>query len=378
MADGTLTARALNRATLARQMLLTRETVAIDAAVERLAGLQAQLARPPFIGLWSRVSGFTRDALTRAIAKRDVVRATFLRGTLHLVSADDYVHHRAALQPLLDRGMRSVLRDHMDDLDLAPILNEARALLTKGPRTFDAIRTHLVARFPNVNDRALGYAVRMQLPLVQVPTDTAWGYPGTTEFALAETWLGRAIDAETKPHALVLRYLAAFGPAGVNDAQTWSGLSALREVFESLRPKLRVFRDPNGREVFDLPDAPRPKEDVAAPVRFLPEFDNLVMAYDDRSRIIADDHRPRIYMAKNLQVLPTFFVDGVVAGTWKAAGTKRAPILEVAPFAAISAPVRAELETEGAALLRFIEPEAKSFDVQLPSASKRVAKKKSR
>ena len=377
MADAALTTRALNRATLARQMLLARETITPTAAIERLAGLQAQLARPPFIALWSRLEGFDREALARLLHDREVVRATFLRGTLHLVSAKDYVRFRAALQPLLDRGMRSVLREHIGDLDLPPLLCEARAHLERAPRTFNALREHLVTHFPKSNDRAMGYAVRMQLPLVQVPTETAWGYPGTTEFAIAEAWLGAPLDPATSPDALVLRYFAAFGPATFADAQTWSGLAGLRDVVDSLRPKLRVFRDPNGRELFDLPDAPRPSEDTIAPVRFLPEFDNLVMAYDDRARIVADAHRAKIYVAKNLQVLATFLVDGFVAGTWKIERAKRDARLVLAPFDALSSAVRDALEIEGEALLRFVEPDATTFDVQIPSRSpgaRKVAK----
>ena len=369
MVDAALTTRALNRATLARQMLLARETIAPTAAIERLAGLQAQLARPPFIAFWSRLERFDRDALARLLHDREVVRATFLRGTLHLVSAKDYVRFRAALQPLLDRGMRSVLRDHIGDLDLPPLLREARAHLERAPRTFNALREHLVTRFPKSNDRAMGYAVRMQLPLVQVPTETAWGYPGTTEFAIAEAWLKAPLDPATSPAALVLRYFAAFGPATFADAQVWSGLAGLHDVVESLRSKLRVFRDPKGRELFDLPDAPRPPEDTIAPVRFLPEFDNLVMAYDDRARIVADAHRAKIYVAKNLQVLATFLVDGFVAGTWKIERAKREARLVLAPFEALSSAERDALEIEGEALLRFVEPDATTFDVQIPSRS---------
>jgi hypothetical protein len=365
----TLTRRALNRATLARQMLLEREKTPVPRAIERLAGLQAQLARPPFIGLWSRLEGFRREALTRPLLRREVVRAPLMRCTLHLMSAKDYVKLRASLQPVLADAMRSALRERAKGLDLEALAAAARTFFEEEPRTFEELRAFLLERYPKGDERAMGYAVRTLLPLVQVPTETGWGYPGTADFAVAESWLGEPLDTDESPHPLVSRYLAAFGPASVSDVQTWSGLKGLRVVLEELRPKLRTFQDERGRELFDLPKAPRPPEDTLAPVRFLPEYDNLVLAHDDRTRLIADAHRSAIFKS-NLRILPTFLVDGFVAGTWKAERKKATATLVLEPFETLTKKVRAELEEEGDGLVRFVEEDASAFEVRFEKLQK--------
>jgi hypothetical protein len=362
-----LTTRALNRATLARQMLLAREKCTAVEAIERLVGLQAQLARPPFIGLWSRARGFGREDLTRSLARREVVRATMMRGTLHLVTANAYQCLRAAIQPVLSQAMAQVLRGRADALDIEEVVAEARRYFEQEPRTFEELRDHLLSLHPKGDERAMGYAVRMHLPLVQVPADTTWGYPGTADFTVAETWLGEPMGTDDRPHTLVLRYLAAFGPATPADAQTWSGLKGLKGVFEELRPKLSTFQDERGRELFDLADAPRPPEDTPAPARFVPEYDNLVLSHADRTRIVADEHRPRIAMP-NLRILPTFLVDGFVAGTWKIERKKAQATLVVEPFGALAKKAREELEREGEALVRFVEGDAGAFEVRFSKA----------
>lgn len=361
----TLTLRQLNRATLARQMLLARETAAAVAAVERLAGLQAQLARPPFAGLWTRVKGFQRGDLLQPLRERQIIRATAMRGTLHLMSASDYVAFRGALQPMLTKGMQAILRERAQGLDMDGLQAEACEFFGGKPATFDALRNHLKAKHPGADERAMGYAIRMHLPLVQVPTDDAWGFPAASAFALADDWLGKKVPTVEAPaHTLVRRYLAAFGPATPRDAQVWSGLQSLRAAFEELRPELVTFRDERKRELFDLPDAPRPEEDSPAPVRFLPEFDNLVLAHDDRTRVIADEHRPKVTL-KNLQVRATFLVDGFVAGTWKVERKKKIATLVLEPFGKLARKTLAELEREGEALLRFVEEDAQETGVRV-------------
>ncbi len=368
-AEGTLSPRALGRATLARQMLLARERTTVIAAVERLVGMQAQLARPPHVGLWTRLRDFTREDLNGALQRREVVRATLMRCTLHLMSARDYVQLRPAIQPVLDRAMKSVLRERTDGLGLPALISAARGHLQEKPRTFEALRDLLVEGDPEGDARAMGYAVRCLLPLVQVPTDAAWGFPAAADFALADAWLGQPISSEqTSAAPLVHRYLAAFGPASVGDMQTWSGLQGLREVFEALRPTLVSFMDDRGRELFDLPQAPRPPEDVDAPVRFMPDFDNLILGHDDRRRLINDEHRAAIFLP-NLRILPTFLVDGRVAGTWKVEAKKTSATLVIEPFTAVSRPARAALTEEGETLLRFLEPEAANFAVRVAGAS---------
>lgn len=361
-----LTSRELNRATLARQLLLTREKITVVKAVERLAGMQAQEAKPPFVGLWSRVESFRREQLIKLVANRKLVRATMMRGTLHLMVAKDYVALRGSIQSMLTRGMHSTLRQRVDGLDVDELVAAAEKFLRSGPQTFAKIRAHLAAKKPNADARAMGYVIRTHLPLVQVPdVEQPWGYPRTTDFALAAEWL--AVDlhlARSDPAPLVRRYLAAFGPATVADAQAWSGLAGLADVFGKLRPKLTVFEDDQGRELFDLPRAPRPATNTSVPVRFLPEFDNLLLAHADRRRIIADDHRAKV-CTKNLRVLPTFLVDGFAAGLWKIESTKQRATMIMSPFEKLTRSAQGALKTEADALLRFVEPDVASREVRI-------------
>ena len=361
-AGPSISERALNRATLARQMLLRREKATPVAVVERLAGMQAQLARPPFVGVWSRIRPFEAADLVKAIERRDIVRGTLMRGTLHLVSRKDYFVFRAVMQPALTAGMQAILRERADSLDIVALVKAARAYFGAEPRTFAELRGHLMELFPKVDERAMGYAVRMHLPLVQTPqAGSPWAYPSSSDFAVAESWLGTTLkkaDAAT----MAWRYLAAFGPARADDLKTWSGLANAREVLEALRPQLTTFSDERGRELFDLPKAPRPNEDEPAPVRFLPEFDNLLLAYADRTRFIAKEHRPHI-ASRNLFVPATFLVDGAIAGTWRVERKRKSATLELKPFVALTKAVRRELAEEGDSLLRFMEPDAETFAV---------------
>jgi hypothetical protein len=349
-----LSQRALNRATLARQLLLKREAMPVEEAVHRLVALQAQLARPPFIGLWSRLEGFRREDLLEALHDRKVVRATFFRGTLHYMTREDYLAFRSALEPVFDAGLEQIAKRRGGDMPgLADIERTARERFGASPCDFETVRQLLVERHPGQDDRLMGYAARMQVPLVQVPDASTWGYPGTPAFTTAEAWLGRDPDPTPDLQALVRRYLAAYGPANPKDMQVFTGIPGLKPVFEAM--DLERYGT-----LYDLPDAPRPGEDVEAPVRFLPDFDSLVLAHDKRQRLIADEHRPRIFQTKNLRVLPTYMVDGMVAGTWKLAGTKTRAVLEIQPFAGA---VPDEVVAEGERLLRFAEPEAKRHEV---------------
>jgi hypothetical protein len=358
-----LTRRRLNRATLARQMLLQRERGSALQAVERLCGMQAQEPRPPFPGLWTRLQGFRREDLHAALHDRTIVRATLMRGTLHLMSAADYVAHRITLQPMLTRSL-ALLGPRAEGLVAEEVLPVARALLGERPRTFGELRQALVEAFPGVNDRALGFTVRMCLPLVMIPTGDRWGFPADSRFGLAESWLGTPISQETTLEALILRYLAAFGPATASDVQQWSGLQGIKPVLESLRPRLALFHDERGRMLFDLPEAPRPAEETPAPPRFLPEFDNLLLSHTDRTRVLGDEHRHFILGAKNGRIPATFLVDGWVAGTWRVERKKQVATLAMTPFNPLPKDVAGALAEEGAALLRFLEDDAVNFDVR--------------
>ena len=206
------------------------------------------------------------------------------------------------------------------------------------------------------------YSVRTRIPLVQVPIGGGWSYSSKPEFTLAESWLGRPISTKDNLKELVLRYLAAFGPASVTDMQTWSAMPKLKDIFEELRPNLQTYRHER-RELFDLPDLPLPAEDTTAPVRFLPEFDNVLLAHSNRTRVIAAEYRSKVYLP-GLRVAATILVDGFVRGAWKVEKKKDAATLLVEPFDKLTRQDRSALIEEGERLLRFIEEKARSFEIR--------------
>lgn len=362
MTNSILKLRELNRATLARQVLLQREQLAVPAAIERLAGLQAQLASAPYVGLWTRLDDFKREDLAGLIENRKVVKATFIRGTLHLVTAEDYLQFRTALQPLLMDAASSIAKRRGGDFDLDKVLKAARKFIGERPRSFAEISEMLERLMPGVDVGAMRYSVRTHIPLVQVPVPTGWSYPNKPEFTLAEEWIGRKTSPRDELQELVKRYLAAFGPASVTDAQTWLGMK-LKETFESLRPELQSYRDEGRRELFDLPGASLPAEDVAAPARFLPEYDNLLLSHSNRTRMVADEYRSRVYLP-GLRVAATILVDGFVRGAWKIEKTKTTAALVIEPFEKLAKKDRAALAEEGERLVRFVEMNAKAFEVR--------------
>jgi hypothetical protein len=213
MASVVLTRKDLNRALLARQMLISREAVTVADVLDRLLGLQAQEAAPPFVGLWTRIEGFQRDHLARLIGDREVVRATLLRGTLHLVRAEDYLTFRSTFQPMFDAALKSVLGSRTSGVDVVALVEAGRRLFAEEPRTFTRMRAALLELFPDGDERALGYTVRMRVSLVSTPDDSRWSYRGDPDFADGATWLGKPPDPEPRVEALVLRYPRLFTAA---------------------------------------------------------------------------------------------------------------------------------------------------------------------
>ena len=356
-----LSERAVNRATLARQLLLDRHDLTAVQGVERLAGMQAQEPKHPYVGLWTRLTGFEAAELTKSVEDRKLVRATLMRGTLHLVSAKDFLALRTTLDPVL-AGAMSVLAERSEGVEPDEVVKAAHEVLADGPLRFAEIRSALSERFPGLNERALGYTTRMLAPLVMFPDGSRWGYPANAPFTLAEEYLGKTPAKRAAPRKLVLRYLAAFGPATPADFQVWSGLRQAKPVFDDLGDELVVLNDAAGKELYDLPDAPRPDEDTEAPVRFLPEFDNLLLSHTKRTRVIADAHKPAVY-TKNLRVRSTYLVDGTVSGLWTSELKRGVATLRLAPFGRTTKKVLAELEKEGTSLLEFLEPSAKSYAI---------------
>ena len=360
-----LTLRELNRATLARQMLLERENVSVPQAVERVLGLQAQVVSPPYVGLWTRLGDFEREDLTQLTLERRVVRATLMRATLQLMTADDYLLLRPALQPALTRSMRSITGKRLDGVNIDRLVGAAKEFFEEEPRTFAELRPLLSELEPERDQSALAYAVRTQLPLVQVPSGGVWGYSGKAPFTTPERWLGRSSSGSEDPRTLVLRYLAAFGPATVRDVQTWSGRTRLKESVEEIKPDLRIFTDENGNELLDLPDAPLPPGNTPAPPRFVPDYDNLVLSHADRGRVVSEVHRKKVFLSA-ARVRATFIIDGFVRGAWKVEKARKAATLLVEPFEPLPTGDRDVLAEEGERLVRFLaEPQgAETFEVR--------------
>lgn len=359
----TLSRRALNRALLARQLLLERAALDPVQAIARTAGLQAQVQNPPYIGLWSRLHGFERDHLHAAMEARQVVRVTAMRSTLHLLMSDDLLAWRSPLQPALERALQAFHGRNIRGLDLAPIVAEAERQFASGPRTGVELRAALSAIAPDRDPNALEYAARSFLALVQLPPAGFWRVGGSPRYAAAHDWLGRPLQRDSTPKELIRRYLAAFGPASVADAQAWAGMAKLKDAFAGLRPELVTYWDESGVELFDLPGASLPDEATPAPVRFLPEYDNTVLSHADRSRVIDDAHKPGVYLSAG-RVRATFLVDGFVRGAWSVERKGKATTLVLEPFVAVDTRDRAALEGEGEALLRWAENDAASYAIR--------------
>ena len=348
MAATVLDARALNRA---RQLLLERQPVPPLDAVARLVGLQAQVPRDPYVALWSRLDGFRADDLATLLEERRVVRMAAMRGTIHLLTSDDALAIRPLVQPVLDAELarHAEYGPPLRTLDLGPVLAAARDLLGQEPTTTGELRAALAERFPEVNGAAAAYACRCLLALVQVPPRGLWGRSGTVRVATLESWVGRPLESAPSLDDLVLRYLGSFGPATVADVAAWSRLTGLRPVLERLRPRLAAFRDERGRELFDVPDAPRPDPDTPAPPRFLPEYDNVLLSHADRSRFDADGTRARFADVEGLGHGGALY-DGRFVGRWRVEDG----VLIVRHAAPLAAAARRALAAEGRRLLGFL------------------------
>jgi hypothetical protein len=338
-----LSQRALNRATLARQLLLERRRLPVARAVERLCALQGQYSPSPYIALWTRLDGFRRDDLTRALERRQVVKATLFRLTLHLFSARDYL----GLAGLWLQAQRTQFGPSVPPAAVDELAQLANGAARKGEVTYEEL--HELAR-PLLGERL--WRVRALAPLVHVPPSGTWRYHGPVQLAHAERALGRPpADARTGAELLVRRYLGAFGPAARDDLLRFAALR-VRDVqpgLDALEPQLRRFRDERGRMLLDLARAPRPDGDTPAPVRFLPKWDALLLSHDDRTRVLPGDYRATV-IRKNGDVLPTFLVDGRVAGAWR---EERGRVL-LEPFAPLPLTVRRELEDEARRLEAFL------------------------
>jgi len=320
--------------------------------------MQAQAPRAPYVALWSRLAGFAPAELEALVEERQVVRAAgMLRTTIHLVSAADALAMRPVLQGVVERGFRSgsPFARNLVGLPIEELLTVGRQLLAERPRSTVELGRQMGERWADRDAVSLAMAVRYLVPLVQVPPRGLWNRSAPPKFAMMDDWLGRPLAVETAPDAFVLRYLAAFGPARVADIATWSWLTEVGAVMERLRPGLRVFRDEQGRELFDVPDGLLLDPETPAPPRFLPEYDNVLLSHKDRTRITERDRKvpwPAGYGGR----MGTFLLGGFTAGTWRVDRVGGRATLAIAPWTSIAPTERLEVEIEGAGPLEFVAP----------------------
>jgi hypothetical protein len=318
---------------------------------EHLVGLQAQEPRDPYVAFWSRIDGFRPEELEGLLLERKVVRTTLMRGTIHLVTDRDCLALRPALQRVCERlfWSGSPFGKRLGDVDVEKVVAAGRALLEEVPRTRAQLRTLLAGLWPDEDADSLANAVGYLVPLVQVPPRGLWSRSGRTTLTTVEAWLGRRPAPESAPDEAVLRYLAAFGPASVKDIAVWSGLTGVRELVERLRGELRTFRDERGAELLDVADAPLADPDTPAPVRFLPQYDNVFLSHADRSRIGDADDRPRLGFGDG-----RFFSMVLISGFLRAAWRLEDGAVVVKPARRLSKKDAAAVEAEGRRLAAFL------------------------
>jgi Winged helix DNA-binding domain len=351
----TLSQRELNRALLARQGLLERSAAAPLETIERLVGMQAQVPSNPYLALWARIEGFRPEQLSELIAARAAVRAQLMRSTIHLVSARDALALHPLALPVLGRTFKSQHLRQLAGADVDEVVAAGRELLAAGPLTRAELAAALAPRWPDADASALALAVTFHTALVQVTPRGIWAKSGAPRWERTEAWLGGELDGAASIDAIVLRYLAAFGPASAADVRTWSGFSGLRAVLERLRPQLVTFADEGGRELFDVPGAPLPDPATPAPVRFLPEYDNVLLSHAERSRMLLGLGPGRPWPTGRW--IGTLLVDGFFRAYWNIEGATLT-VDRFAPQPDDPPGTLDEIVAEGERLVEFIAPAA--------------------
>lgn len=353
--------RALNRTLLGRQLLLERHQMTAAAALDWLVAMQAQEPQAPYIGLWSRLDGFDPRELSELIAGRQAVRGSLMRCTVHLVLSTDWPWLWPTLEPVLQRAFRgSPYNRQITHVDLPELLRVGREYLILQPRTRPELAELLHRHWPQADPPSLAFAASLLNPVVQVPPRGIWRASGQARWALAGDWLGTSLEDQPRREAIIVRYLSACGPATVQDIQAWSGLTGLSEVVSGM--KLVTLSDADGRELFDLPDAPLVDERTAVPARFLAPFDNVLLSHADRARII--DPATRALLNRD-RLMRAFLIDGFVAGTW--ALDKHA--LNLRPARSLDAHDLEELRIEGERLVDFVHPRPRQVKMVVHSSA---------
>lgn len=323
---------------------------ALDA-IEHLVGMQAQAPFAPYYGLWSRLDSFTGEELSGLLTSRKAARIVLMRGTIHLVTAKDCHLLRPLVQPALDRMLKANATHGkpLAAVEVSAVVDSARRLLDTEALTPGEVAARLAEQWPDTPPGSLAEAARSLLPLVQVPPRALWQRSGQVRLTTATAWLGKPRGKPLTIDDMVVRYLAAFGPAAVADVQTWSGLSRLGEVVERL--DLTQLKSEGGQTLYDIPDAPRPDPDLPAPVRLVAPFDNILLSHAIRTRVISDEHRKRLFSGRNGVFPGTVLVDGFVAGTWELVGKGDATSMRVRPYVRLKRRALDDIETEGNRLL---------------------------
>lgn len=346
-----LSLRALNRALLVRQHLAAPSELGPYELIRHLVAVQGQEPNWPYIGLWTRSARFGHHQLADLLHDRKVVRSTTIRRTVHLSTAEDFRWLRPTVQPYITGALDTAYyRDEIGGVDPAALAAAGREALAGRRMSRADLGRILAERFPQRHTRRLAEAVEVLVPMAHGAETGEWGRWRNRYVTVgpADEWIGEPLGP-ADPSALIMRYLAAFGPATVADIQAWSGLTRLTEVVTALRPRLRVLRGIDGAELFDLPDAPPADPETPVPVRFLPAFDNAVLGYRDRRRIIAEEDRRRTSREASAGV-PVYLVDGFVHGRWSLQGST----LRVEPWYRLAPDQRALVEAEALRLLEFV------------------------
>lgn len=357
MPEHILSQRALNRALLARQLLLKRSALSIDRALQRIGGIQAQYAPSSYIRLWSNLKRFEMADLERALERRRVVQGTLMRSTIHLVSARDYWRFAEGVGPSRQQWWhqtfgREFTREEIDRV--ADSLDAALAGRTWPRREMDALmRAHSTTVWSGA-----------WVALIRVPPSGTWTHRRADLFQRAAEWVGPSdADEDEGLVHLLSRYLRGFGPARLSEAANWAGVDSARMASAAERLRLRRFRNEAGKELVDLPRAPLPGPDTPAPVRFLPTWDATLLAHCRRTQLLPEAYRPLIFNSKIPHSVGTFLVDGQVAGAWRVERSGDRASLLYAPFERQPTASLAELRDEAAGLIRLVEPDAVQFRI---------------
>jgi hypothetical protein len=358
-----LSQRELNRASLSRQLLLRRSDLPVEAAVSHLIALQAQAHKPPYIGLWCRLRNVSAMECDLLLTGKALVRSPLMRGTLHVSTADDALRLSPLFEQILDRTLRSSFGRQLKGLNIAAVALAAREALEQGPLTYAELGQHLVHIWPDRSASALAQVARCKLRVVQAPP-LLWNSSERPKVMTQCGWLNREAETTAQLDDIVRRYLAAYGPASIQDMQKWFGLAGFTAVVEGMTDQLCRFHSVGGEVLYDLPNCPRPNVDTIAPVRLLPGFDGAVLGYRDPSRFVDSQHVPKL-SSRNGLFHPVFLVDGRIAGLWKMGNSGEARLsLTLHPFGAISDCDRAALVEEAEDLARFTGHDTVDVSIQ--------------